>query len=818
MLFASSMWNDLLVAARTLLKRPGYAISVVATLGLGIGASTVMFTLLDAAFLRRLPFQEPNRLVFLTGVAGPERAPRGGSFPEVLDWRSMNTTLQDVSIYDETSLNMRAGNESIRVEAESVSPSYFPLLGTTAAIGRTFLPAEDSVPDRDHVAVISHALWRGRFGQAADILSRTVELNERPFSIVGVMPEGFAGVSFDTDVWVPASMVSLTNSPAVLQNRGSRWLGAIGRLKEGVTLERSREDLTRVAAVLEQQYPETNRQRGVDVTPIDEALQGDTGRLLGALFGAVLLFLVVACANVATLQLARASSRRRELAVRVALGAGRWHVVRQLLSESLVLSCTAGAAGVLAAAWGLGGLLAMMPDGALPDYVAVSLDGRALAFAVVVSVISGLLVAMLPALLAIRADLSGAMKEGARSAGPGLGSIRRPSVQHALVIGEIALALTLLTGAGLMVRSLNRQMNVPVGFQAEGVTVGRLTLPAARYPQPKRLELAERVLAGIRSAPRVESAALTTDVPFAGGTSAAFLFPDSATGPESRQRFYRHLVTPDFFKPLGVPLVRGRGFTETDRLEAPPVAIINESAAKRMWNTADVIGRQIRLGSATGPAVEIVGVVGDVRFRDLTTDLTGARVEPDVFFPFSQRSSVDLEIAVRTTDGSAFPLESMQAAVAAVDPNLPVYRVQRLGEILRGQTASQRMGSSLLTMFSVGALLLSALGLYGLISYVVGLSRQEIAIRLALGASRSRVVAMIVRNGLVLVAAGILVGTGGAFAAARALEAQLFRTGPLDPSTLAAVSALLLIVTFLATLLPARRAARVSPHAALRGD
>lgn len=812
------MWKDLLVAARTLLKRPGYAVSVIATLAVGIGASTVMFTLFDAALLRRLPFAEPGKLVFLTGVAGPERSPRGGSFPEVLDWRSMNTTMQDVSTYDETSLNLRAGDQTLRVETESVNASYFPLLGASAAVGRTFRPEEDAVPDRDHVAVISHGLWRARFGQAADILRQTIHLNDRPFTIVGVMPEGFSGLSFDTDLWVPAAMVSLTNSPAVLQNRGTRWLGAIGRLKDGVTLERAQEDLTRVAAVLERQYPDTNKERGVQLATVDGALQGDTGRLLMALFGAVLLFLVVACANVATLQLARASARKRELAVRVALGAGRWHVMRQLLSESLVLSCTAGAAGVLAAAWGLGGLLAMMPDQALPAYVEVTLDRRAVLFALGISLCSGLFVAALPAVLAVRSDLSGALKEGARSAGPGLGSIRHPSLQQGLVIAEIALALTLLTGAGLMVRSLDRQMRVQVGFDPEPVTAGRVTLPAGRYLAADRLALAERVLAELRTAPLVASAAVTTSVPFGGASSAAILLPDTATGPESRQRYYRHMVTPDFFRTLGIPLVRGRAFNRADGPEAPQVAIINEGAARRIWNTTDVLGRHIRLGNAPSPLVEIVGVTADVRFRDLTTDLTGARVEPDVFFPFSQRSSLDLEIAVRTTDGSVFSLQSLQAAVAAVDGSLPVYRVQRLGDALRRQTATQRMGSTLLTIFSLGALLLSALGLYGLISYIVGLSRQEIAIRLALGASRFNVVGMIVRNGLVLVGAGILVGTGGAVAAGRALESQLFQSGGFDLSTLAAVSVLLLGVTFLATLLPARRAARVNPQSALRGD
>jgi putative ABC transport system permease protein len=811
------MWNDLYVAARTLLRRPGYAVAVVATLTAGIGASTVMFSLLDAALLRPLPFAEPGRLVFLTGVAGPQRAPRGGSFPEVNDWRTMNETLQDVAIYDETSLNMRVGDETIRVETEIVSASYFPLLGASAAVGRTFLADEDAVPDRNPVTVISYALWRGRFGAAPDILHRAVQLNDRPFSIVGVMPEGFSGLSFDTDLWVPAAMVSLTSSPTVVQDRGNRWLGAIARLKDGVSLQRAQDDLTRVADVLARQYPETNHDRGVQLATIADVLRGDTGRLLTALFAAVLLFLIVACANVATLQLARASARRRELAVRLALGAGRWHVVRQLLGESLVLSSAAGIGALLVSAWALSALLALLPDQALPTYVRVALDPRAVAFAIGVSLVSGLLVAALPAVTALRADLSGALKQGARSAGPGLGSIRHPSVQQALVIAEIALALTLLTGAALMVRSVERQLRVPIRFEPEPVTVARVTLPASRYPAPARAAFVERVLAELKATPFVDAATIATTLPFTGNTSAAILVPDIGIGSDSRERYYRNLVTPDFFRTLGIELVRGRGFADTDRAETPPVAVINESAARRIWNTVDVVGRHIRAGGPSTPMVQIVGVAADARFRDLTTDLS-ARVEPDVYFPFAQRTDRDLEIAVRTTNGAALSLQALQAAVSAVDASLPIYRVRRLTEVVRQQTAFQRFASTLLSLFSMGALLLSALGLYGLIAYVVGLSRREIAIRLALGASRSRVVALIVRNGLVLVGIGILVGSGGALAAGRALQTQLFQTGAVDATAFAVVSVMLLAVTLVATLLPARDAARVNPQAALRSD
>ena len=339
------MIHDFRVATRSLIQRPGFAVSVILTLALGIGASTMMFSLVDAALLRPLPFEKSDRLAMLWGVAGPQRAIRGGSFAEVQDWRAMNRTFADVAIYNETSLNLRLGTEAIRVESEMVSAGFFNLLGARAALGRTFSDDDDRVPDERPVAIISDKLWRERFGAAADILQRPIVLNDRTCTIVGVMPPGFAGLSFDTDLWVPSMMVSLTSSPGVMKNRGDRWLGALGRLRDGVSLAQAQDDLTRVAAELERQYPDTNRQRGVQIVPLKDALLGSTARLIVTLFTAVLLFLVVSCANVASLQLARTTARRRELAVRAALGARRWHVLRQLLVESFVLAAVAGVTG-----------------------------------------------------------------------------------------------------------------------------------------------------------------------------------------------------------------------------------------------------------------------------------------------------------------------------------------------------------------------------------------------------------------------------------------------------------------------------------------
>jgi putative ABC transport system permease protein len=810
------MIHDFRVATRSLIQRPGFALSVILTLALGIGASTMMFSLVDSALLRPLPFEKPDRLAMLWGVAGPQRAIRGGSFAEVQDWRAMNRTFADVAIYDEMSLNLRLGTEAIRVESEMVSASFFNLLGARAALGRTFSDDDDRVPDERPVAIISDRLWRDRFGAAADILQRPIALNDRTCTIVGVMPPGFAGLSFDTDLWVPSMMVSLTSSSGVMRNRGERWLGALGRLRDGVSLAQAQDDLTRVAAELERQYPDTNRQRSVQIVPLKDALIGSTARLIVTLFTAVLLFLVVSCANVASLQLARTTARRRELAVRAALGARRWHVLRQLLVESFVLSALAGVAGTLVAAWGTAAALALVPDGALPRHVVPTVDPRVLAFTSLITCSVAVLVAILPVAASRERDLSSAIRTGGRAPSGGLGSLRRPSTQQLLIVGEMALAMTLLTAGGLMGRSLQRQLDVRVGFNPGGVTAARLTIPRSRYPLEQRDAFVSRLEEALRRQPLVADVAIGSDLPLTGSASASSLTPDR--DPEGLVRYYRHSVTPDYFRTLSMPMLRGRSFTPDDRAGRPLVAIITASGARRIWSSDDAVGRRFRMGGPNAPEVQIVGVIADMRFRSLIVDVAGPGAEPDIFFPFGQRTDADLEIAVRSTDGSPVPIASLQAAVSAVDAAIPVYRVQSLRDALSQQTATARFGALLLGVFSGGTLLLAAIGLYGLVAYVVGLSRREIAVRLALGATPGTVTRLVVRNSLTLVGVGLLVGLAGAMVAGRSLESQLFQTPAMDPGTYALVAVSLVVVTFFASALPARRAVRLDPHAALRAD
>jgi predicted permease len=810
------MRHDLAIAFRTLAKKPGYACSVILTLTLGIGASSMMFSLLDAAILRSLPFAEPERLVMLQGVFGRDRDVRGASLPEVLDWRSMNRTLTDVSVFTGASLNLRLGSEAVRVASEAVSAGYFNLLGAKPALGRTFLQEEDLTPDARPVAVISHRLWKERLGSRADVLSTPIYLNDRQFSIVGVMPERFAGLSFDTELWVPSMMLTLTMSPGGVLNRGNRWLFAVARPKEGVTIAQAQADLDRVAAILEREYPDTNKERGVQIVEAKEAMLGPTGTLVAALFGAVLLFLLIACANVAGLQLARTMAKRRELAVRLALGAGRWRVLRHLLAESMVLAAIAGVAGALLAAWGVSAADVLMPERALPLYVQPAIDLRSLAFTLIASFLSGALVAILPAIFYTRDDLAEAMKSGGRAVRAGLGTIRRPSIQQLVVIGEMALAMTLLAGAGLLARSLAEQMRVPVGFDPGGVTAGRVSLPSARYPAQLRATFVDRLNEALNGLPDIRSASIGSDLPLRQNSNASRFAPD--TDPRNTIRYYRHRVTPEYFRTLGIPILSGRSFVPQDRAGAPLVAIINEAAARRLWGSAQqAVGRTILFGGAT-VSTEIVGVVANARFRNLTTDLTTPTAEPDIFVPQAQSSDWDLDIAVKTASGAPVSVSTLQRAVSALDAGLPVYDVRLLDDAVAQQTATMRFASGLLAVFSAGALLLAALGVYGLVSYIVSLSGREVALRLALGADRRRVMVHILANGAVLVLAGVAIGVGGAAAAGRTVQAQLFRTGPMDPLTIGSVALVLTAVALIAMLLPARRAARIDPSVALRAE
>jgi predicted permease len=810
------MIQDLVIAFRSLMRRPGYASSVIVTLAFGIGASTMMFSLLDAALLRPLPFREPEQLIMLQGVYGRDRDVRGASLPEVLDWRSTNHTLSQVSVFDTTSLNMRWDSGVVRVPTEAVSAEYFDLLGVRAAKGRTFLPDEDQSFDTNAVAVISHRLWEERFGSRPDLQNTRVLFNDRVFSIVGVMPKGFAGVSFRADVWIPSMMLSLTSTSDAISNRANRWLFPLARLKDGVTIKQAQADLDRVANILSREYPENNTDRGIQIVNLKEVMLGNAGSLVGALFTAVLLFLLIACANVASVHLARTFSRRSELAVRVALGAARARIVRHLFAEVVVLAAFAGIAGAIIASWGSGIASVVLPQNALPAYVKAAVDIRSLGFAILISVLSAALVGVLPAVFGSRRDVSETTRAGVRTIQSGLGNIRHLSARQLIVAGELALAMTLLTSAGLIARSLMQQMRVSVGFDPQHVIAVRVKLPEARYAHEKRVAFVNQLSEKLAALPDVRSAAVGTDLPFRNVTNASRMALEQE--PDSSIRYYRHRIGTGFLRTLGIPLLAGRDFDVQDGIGSPSVVIISAAGASRLFgDTSKAVGRTVLLGTQKTPA-EVVGVVSNARFRGLTDNLTGTFSEPDVYVPFAQISDGDLDIAVRSISGNAVSLESLQKAVSDLDSTLPIYNVQKLEDAVAQQTAPTRFASGVLGIFSGGAILLAALGIYGLLSYIVTLSGHEIAIRLALGADSRLLFREIVRNAMTFILVGVFVGFGGAAVAALALRAQLFQTPALDPLTLFAVAAILLSVAAVAILIPARRAARINPSAALRPE
>lgn len=812
---------DLRFGLRSLRRQPSFTLVAIVTIATAIAATTTIMGVVNAAIGRPLPFRDADQLVFAQGFVGREQDVRGVSYLEAMDWRAGNRAFDGLAAYDEISLNIgseAAGIEPLRVEAEIVSGNFFQVLGIGAARGRTFLAEEDRVPDEHAVAVISHDLWQSRFGGIEAIVGHSITVNDRTLRIVGAMPPGFRGLSFDTEIWIPMMMVSAIRPVSTLESRSSRWLGVVGRVKAGLGPADAQRDLDRVTTALATMYPETNKDRGARVTALGAYYLGTTEVLLLALFGAVGFLLLIACANVMSLQLVRAAARRREMALRVALGAGRRRLVRQLLSEGIVLAVAGAAGGVLLAVWGIDALLPLAPDGLLPGYVDVTIDGRVLGWTALITVLAGVVFGLAPALARSRGDLVSALKEGSPSAAAGFGSLRRVRAQQLFVIGEVALALVLLAGATLMVRSLRSQLAVDPGFRPNGVVAARLALPLARYPDSGRIRFAEQLVERARALPGVTAAAIGADLPLRGIESGGYLTYDG--GPSDGVNYARHRVSPEYFATLDIPLLRGRVFVRADGADAPRVAVVSASMARRLWPGRNPVGQRISIAGTRGtlPWTEVVGVVGDVRFRNLTGDLSAPLATIDVYFPFAQQTDETIEIAVRTASDPAVLAGALRRSLHEIDPTLPLFDVGSLNDALAQQTSAARFGSLILSLFAGIAIVLSAVGIYGLLAFVVGTSSREIAIRMALGAASTSVVGLVVRKGMSLVGLGAVLGIIIAVPSTPVLTNFLFGVQARDPLTIAGVTALLVVVSLVACWFPARRASRVAPHAALKAE
>jgi predicted permease len=803
--------NDLRFALRTLRKQPAFTLTVLATLGLAVGAATAIFSVVDSTLLRPLPFQNPDRIAFLWGVAGPQRAVRGGSIIEIQDWARLNRTFDAVAIYDQTSLNLRTDAGAERIPAEMVSASFFPILGVTPQLGRVFTADEDRVPDANPVVVISDAMWTSRFNRDPEIIGHTLTLNDKPFTVLGVMRPGFKGASFDTDIWFPSMMTRANGGPTNLAGRGTRWLGAIGRVKDGVSFETAQADMQRVATQLAKDFPESNTDRGVQLFTLRQNYLGSTRTVLLAVFGAVGMLLLIACANIIGLQLVRANNRRREFALRVAIGAERHRLIQQLVVEGLVMAAGSAIVGLIVASAGLQALIALTPAGLLPAYATPTIDPIAFGFAFLASVGCGVIFGMTPAMQAARVNLTDSLKDGARgSAGFGRGA--KLGSQQTLVVVETAFAIILLVGAGLFMRSLRKELAVPLRFDATGVTRARFTFPQS-YTPDARLQFVNQLQSRLGAIPSVTSVAVASDVPLSGGTGAAIVYiPDG----DRSARYYRHAITPNYFEALRVTLLGGRVFTADDREGTPPVIVVNESMAKRFWPNESVVGKTVRLGDATGPEVRIVGVVADVRQRDLTTSL--ATSEPDIYFPLAQRAPGSVQIAMRSTRPTDAVAASMRKALAALDPTIPLYGIGSLEEAVANQTAGSRFASTMLSVFGGSALLLTGIGLYGVLAFFVSLRKREIGIRLALGATQRRLSRGILSHGLRLVFIGAIAGLIAASLLTKWIATQLYGVGGNDPLVFGVLRVVLLLIGALASWVPARRAGQVDPQTALRSD
>ena len=801
-----TLWQDTKYGARVLLKSPGFALVSVLTLALGVGATTAIFSVVNAVLLRPLPYPQPERIVQVW-----ENNHRRGWLTDPVSplnfvaWEEQAKSFESLAAYEYENFVLTGGGEPERVSGALVSRKFFDVMGVKPAAGRSFAPEED-VKGGPRVAVISRRLAERQFGAGAEAVGRTLTLNNQSYAVVGVMPAGFQFPSRSTDLWA---------TPAVDRSRprSDHFLYSVGRLRPGVALDEAQAEMDGIAARLAEQFPDTNRDFGVTLVSLHEQVTGKSRRALLVMLGAVGLMLLIACANVANLLLARATARRREIAVRAALGAGRWRIARQLLTESLLLAVLGGGSGLLLAAWGVD-LLGSAAARSLPRAAEIGIDTRAFAFALGASVFTGLLFGLAPAVSFSSPDLNQSLKEGG---GGALKGSRRSRLQGALVVAEIALALVLLVGAGLLVKSYARLQAVDPGFRADGVLTFQIALPETKYEtEESQAEFYARALEKIRAVPGVEGAGLVSDLPFSGSrTSRSFEIEGRARaeGADSLNADYRK-ASPGYFGALGIALLRGRQFSERDGGGAPPVAVVNEALARKFFPGEEVLGKRVVFREGDRDvAREMVGVVADLKHDDLT-----GRRAPEIYVPVAQHANPWMFAAARGTVEPRSLAGALRAAVREVDADQPIHNVTTMRQRLEDSVAPQRFNAALLAFFASVALALACVGVFGVMSYTVAQRTHEIGIRMALGALPRDITRLVVGQGLRLALAGALVGVAAAMALTRLMAGLLFEVRPADPTVFAGLALLLAGAALLACYLPSRRAAKVDPLVALRDE
>ncbi len=807
--------QDSRYALRILLRSPGFTLVAVMALALGIGANSAIFSIVNAVILKPLPYEKPEQLVQLwmrfTGIGIPNDQ-NWVSAPEFVDLQH-NQSLSHIAAISSASFNINISGTPERIDSAVVSTSFFPMLGVQAEIGRVFLP-EEGQAGREHVVLLSDGLWRRRFGADPAAAGRKLVMNGQSYVIVGVLPRDFQLPS-DAEVWTPLVFVRDDLSP---NNRGSHGLQVIARIKPGLTLEQARADMETLSYRIIEEHPEYPYRQfnfRVLMIPLLEQQVGDIKTALWVLMSAVGLVLLIACANVANLLLVRASSREREIAVRQALGVSRWRLIRQLLTESVILGMMAGVIGLFLGYWALRLLIALSAT-SFPRVAEAHMDIRVLAFTLLVSVATGILFGLAPA-FSSRHVTHDALKEGGRGGTAGTGSQRLRGV---LVVAEMALSLTLLVGAGLLIRSFLRLQDVDTGFRTDGVLTMRIALPSQKYFKPEQTRVFYRDLMDrIRRLPGVDAAGGVTGLPLTGtGWSGTTTVDTQAvqpqdTTPEADQR----PVLPGYFETMAIPLVRGRYFDQRDSEAAAPVAIIDESMAKTYWPNEDPIGKRIKQGGRQSrqPWRTIVGVVRHVRYRTLESP---SRVE--FYWPYDQTSFPlgGMSLAIHTASDPRSLAGVVQRQVLAIDPDQPVYRIRTMAELASESMARRRLSMFLLAIFAGIALALAAVGIYGIMSYSVAQRAHEVGIRMALGARSADVVRMVLGQSLWLTVAGILAGLAGSLALTNFLSSLLFNIKATDPVTFLLVALILALVALVASFVPAYRATTVDPVDALRQE
>jgi len=814
--------QNLRYAFRVLAKQPLFTAIVILTFALGIGANTAVFSVLNAVLLRPLPFREPQNLVALGEYDVREKTDPGTeiesiSYLDYVDWRDQNKVFERVAVYTNQSVStLTDGNEATHVQGEAVSADLFQLLGIKPLVGRTFLPQEDE--PGNHVVILSHGLWQRRFGDDRSIIGKSITLDGQLFQVIGVMPPQFVFPisTVPPELWTSMSTLreSKDGSQPMTEQRDNNFFKCIARLKPNVSIEQAQANIDTICANWRQQYPDTKASSAAKVLPELDAMIGSANSgllMLCAMAGCVLL---VACVNVANLLLARSLSRHKEISIRAALGAGRWHIIKQLLAESVLLGAIGGLAGLVIAIWGIDSIKAFLPS--LPRIDEISPDLRVLAFTAVVSLGVGIVAGLLPAWRASHSDLAGSLNETSRGSTE---STHGHRTRAALVVVEIVLALVLLASAGLLVESFVRLERVSAGFDPTDVMTARVALPETNYGKPQRAaDFYKKLMARVSTLPGVSSAAAAWWIPLSGSEIGFNCDIQERPAPPGQQPIVQfNVVTPDYFKTMRVSLLRGRAFTDRDDGAALPVAIVTESFAKQFFPGEDPIGKRITPNGSVEPGKppvrEIVGVVADMHLISLRQ-----APKPQIYVPHQQFAILSMSIFVRTQIDPQSLTTALGNAVNEIDKDVPAYRLRSLADYRARSIAQPRLNAMLVALFALIALLLAAAGIFGVMSYSVTQRTQEIGIRLALGAQRQDVLRLIIVQGMRIVGVGLIAGLFGVFVSTRLFRSLLFGVGATDLPTLIAVTVILGAVAFVACLVPARRATLVDPIQAIRTE